>query len=70
MPTVDRPASRLPVLGGTKAANFSISAVPGKGWLVVSHRSPPDPWGWGGPGAMRAAFVNLEGKPENSTREE
>jgi hypothetical protein len=66
-----RPAGKpTPLLGGTKAANFSISAVPGKGWLVVSHRSAPDPWGWGGPGAMRAAFVNLQGKPENSTREE
>ena len=58
------------MLGGTKAANFSISAVPDKGWLVVSHRSPPDPWGWGGPGAIRAAFVNLEGKPENLLKEE
>ena len=49
----------------TKAAAFSISAVPGKGWLVVGHRSPPDPWGWGGPGAMRAAFVNPDGTLEN-----
>jgi len=45
----------------TKAAAFSVSAVPGKGWLVVGHRSPPDPWGWGGPGAMRAAFINSDG---------
>jgi hypothetical protein len=49
----------------TKAATFSISASPGKGWLVVGHRSPPDPWGWGGPGAMRAAWVSLDGKLEN-----
>ena len=49
----------------TKAAAFSVSAAPGKGWLVVGHRSPPDPWGWGGPGAMRAAFVNPDGKLEN-----
>jgi hypothetical protein len=66
-----KPAGKpAPVLSGTKAANFSISAVPGKGWLVISHRSPPDPWGWGGPGAMRANFVNLEGKTENSLKEE
>jgi len=54
------------VMGGTKAAVFAISGVPGKGWLVVSHRSPPDPWGWGGPGAMRATLVNAEGRPENT----
>mgnify|MGYP005837855885 CR=1 FL=1 len=59
-----------PALGGTKAAIFSLSAVPDAGWLVVSHRSRPDPWGWGGPGAMRAAFVNAEGTPENPVREE
>lgn len=58
------------VLGGTKTAVFSLSAVPDKGWLVVSHRSPPDPWGWGGPGAMRAAFVNAEGKVENPVKED
>ncbi|HUT35323.1 MAG TPA: hypothetical protein VNE39_17685 [Planctomycetota bacterium] len=49
----------------TKAAAFSLSAAAAKGWLVVGHRSPPDPWGWGGPGAMRAAFVNPDGKLEN-----
>jgi hypothetical protein len=32
---------------------------------VVSHRSPPDPWGWGGPGAIRATLVNAQGQPEN-----
>ena len=53
------------VIGGTKAAVFSVSGVPGAGWLVVSHRSPPDPWGWGGPGAVRAVLVNTEGRPEN-----
>ncbi|MBM4032897.1 MAG: hypothetical protein FJ291_14070 [Planctomycetes bacterium] len=58
-----------PVLGGTKAACFSISAVPERGWLVVNHRSPPDPWGWGGPGAMRAAFVGLEGKTLDPVRD-
>jgi hypothetical protein len=55
----------VPVISGTKAAVFSIAAVPAKGWLVVSHRSPPDPWGWGGPGAMRAVLVNPDGQPEN-----
>jgi hypothetical protein len=49
----------------TKAAAFSVSAVPGRGWLVVGHRSPPDPWGWGGPGAMRAALVGADGKLQN-----
>ena len=49
----------------TKDACFSVSGVPSKGWLVVGHRSPPDPWGWGGPGAMRAAFVNADGRLEN-----
>ncbi len=69
--TNGRPTGKpIAVLGGTKAACFSISAVPQKGWLVVSHRSPPDPWGWGGPGAMRAAFVNLEGKPANAIKED
>ena len=50
-----------PAIRSTKEAAFSVSAVPGKGWLVVGHRSPPDPWGWGGPGAMRAAFINSDG---------
>lgn len=54
-----------PVFGGTKPACFSVSAVPSKGWLVASHRSPPDPWGWNGPGAVRAAFINLEGKVDS-----
>jgi hypothetical protein len=53
------------VLGGTKAAVFSLSPVPGRGWLAVSHRSPPDPWGWGGPGAMRAALIGPRGEGED-----
>lgn len=53
------------VITGTKDAAFSVSPVPEQGWLVVSHRSPPDPWGWGGPGAIRAALVNLDGQTEN-----
>ena len=57
------------VLYGTKAADFSLSTAGAQGWLVVSHRSRPDPWGWEGPGAMRAAFVNADGKPENEVKE-
>jgi hypothetical protein len=53
------------VIRGTKAAAFSLCGVPPRGWLVVSHRSPPDPWGWGGPGAIRAAFVNTKGQTTN-----
>jgi hypothetical protein len=44
---------------------FSLSAAAKGGWLVVAHRSRPDPWGWGGPGAMRAAFVGPDGKLVN-----
>ncbi|MCX7804566.1 MAG: hypothetical protein N3A38_05175 [Planctomycetota bacterium] len=54
----------------TKEAAFSLSAAPGAGWLIVGHRSPPDPWGWGGPGAMRCSFVTIEGKVENPTLQE
>ncbi len=54
----------------TKEAAFSLSAAPGAGWLIVGHRSPPDPWGWGGPGAMRCAFVAADGKVENPTLQE
>jgi len=50
---------------GTKAAVFSLSPAANNGWLVVSHRSLPDPWGWGGPGAMRAVLVGADGKPVN-----
>jgi len=64
-----RPLNRskwgTPGLYSTKAAVFSLSPVPGKGWLVVGHRAPPDPWGWGGPGAMRAALVGADGRVEN-----
>ena len=56
-------------LYGTKAADFSISYAGSQGWLIVSHRSRPDPWGWGGPGAMRAAFVNPDGAPTSEVKE-
>jgi len=39
----------------------SVVGVPGKGWLVVVHRSMPDYWGWGGPGGMRCYLVTPEG---------
>jgi hypothetical protein len=42
--------------------DYSLSGVPGKGWLMVGHRSPPDNWGWGGPGAIRCFFVVSDGK--------
>ena len=48
-----------------RPAIFSLSDAGGTGWLVVAHRSRPDPWGWGGPGAMRAAFVGPDGKLVN-----
>jgi hypothetical protein len=54
------------VIRGTKAAVFSLAPSPGRGWLVVSPRSPPDPWGWGGPGAMRAVRIDRDGQPENT----
>jgi hypothetical protein len=66
-----RPAGAKPapvrVMYGTKAARFCIAGIPGAeaGWLVVSHRAPPDPWGWGGPGAARVAFVNAVGRVQN-----
>jgi hypothetical protein len=40
---------------------YSLSGVPGKGWLLVSHRSMPDAWGWGGPGATRVSFITEAG---------
>jgi hypothetical protein len=53
-----------------KSAAFSVSAAPGKGWLVIGHRSPPDPWGWGGPGGMRCAIIKPDGAVDNPTRKE
>jgi len=66
-----RPAGAKPrpvqVMYGTKAARFCITGIPGaeSGWLVVSHRAPPDPWGWGGPGAARVSFVGADGRVRN-----
>jgi len=53
------------IIRGTKAAAFCICPLPDRGWLVVSHRSKPDPWGWGGPGAIRAALVGGDGQAVN-----
>lgn len=53
-----------------KSAAFSVSGVPGKGWLVIGQRSPPDPWGWGGPGGMRCAILKPDGAVENPTKKE
>lgn len=53
------------VIGRSKGACYSVCGVPGDGWLVVGHRNPPDPWGWGGPGAMRCGFVHAAGTLEN-----
>lgn len=36
---------------------YSVSALPGKGWLFVHHLSPPDAWGWGGPGRIRGYLI-------------
>lgn len=66
-----KPASKAQrVIGNTKASTFSVSSVGNKGWLIIGHRSPPDPWGWGGPGAMRCAIVTLDGKVDNPTLKE
>lgn len=49
-------------LRSTKAVAYSVAGVPGRGWIVLAHRSPPDPWGWGGPGALRAALISPDGR--------
>lgn len=53
-----------------KSAAFCVAGAPEKGWLVIGQRSPPDPWGWGGPGAMRCAVVTPDGKIDNPTAKE
>ena len=42
----------------------SLAAAPGGGWLLATHRSSPDAWGWGGPGAIRVVHVTAEGQPD------
>ena len=48
----------------------SLAAAPGGGWLLATHRSPPDAWGWGGPGAIRVVHVTEEGKPDPTQPQE
>lgn len=51
------------IKAGGAAPMLSISAQPGKGWLLVTHRALTDFWGWNGPGAMKSYFVASDGKP-------
>lgn len=59
-----------PVAVTTRVGNFSLSAVPGKGCVYVTHRSTPDAWGWGGPGAMRCYFILADGTSDTSMPKE
>jgi len=54
------------VVRGSKHPDFSLVALPKRGWLVVNHRSPPDPWGWGGPGGIRCYLMTPDGKRDPS----
>lgn len=58
-PLAENRNSRLVV--NWKHSIFSVAGAPGTGWLVLDHRSPPDYWGWGGPGAIRSYFVRSNG---------
>jgi hypothetical protein len=49
------------VIRNVRQPRPSLAGIPGKGWLVVVHRSMPDYWGWGGPGGMRCYLVTPEG---------
>jgi hypothetical protein len=42
--------------------NFSLSAQPGRGALLVADRVKGDAWGWGGPTAIRCSLITSEGK--------
>ena len=53
-----------------KHSIFSLAGAPGTGWMVLDHRSPPDYWGWGGPGAMRSYPVGLDGKIDPGIKKE
>ena len=52
------------------AGLISLSAVPGRGWLLVTHRNTPNAWGWGGPGAMRCCFILADGNLDPSLPKE
>ena len=51
-------------------SRYSLTGVPGKGWLLVTHRNSPNAWGWGGPGAMRCYFVLSDGTMDGSMPKE
>jgi hypothetical protein len=53
-----------------RVGRYCLTGAPGKGWLLVTHRSPPDAWGWGGPGAMRCYFVLSNGTVDTSMPKE
>lgn len=59
-----------PVAVTTRVGDFSLSAAPGKGCVYVTHRSRPDAWGWGGPGAMRSYFILADGTLDASMPKE
>lgn len=59
-----------PFRAAQRVGLYSLSAVPGKGWLLVTHRSQPDAWGWGGPGAMRCYFILSDGRMDPSMPKE
>jgi len=58
------------VVRAHKQSDFSVTGAPAKGWLAVNHRSPPDYWGWGGPGAMRCYLVGPDGKRDPGIKKE
>jgi len=63
-------AKEKPFRAAARVGLYSLSAVPGKGWLLVTHRNTPNAWGWGGPGAMRCYFVLSDGKMDPSMAKE
>jgi hypothetical protein len=63
------PAGRK-LRAAVRVGRYSLAGVPGKGWLLVTHRSPPDAWGWGGPGAVRCYFVLSDGNVDGSMPKE
>ncbi|MCG3178401.1 MAG: hypothetical protein BIFFINMI_00728 [Phycisphaerae bacterium] len=63
-------AGEKPFLVTRRVGEYALSAVPGRGWLLVTHRSVPDAWGWGGPGAIRCCFVLSDGKVDATVGKE
>jgi len=64
------PPGEKPFRAAVRVGLYSLSAVPGKGWLLVTHRNRPNAWGWGGPGAMRCFFILSAGKMDPSMEKE